>query len=247
MFIKNLRADLLKMKGLSVAPAHILIPIITSGIFLMYYTFSTWDANIKIIAFYQAVGAGFPVLIGIFTAVLMEQEYNAGNFQNLLTMPKKTMAFISKLLILLLFSLLAVLLTAVIFEIGFYRISGNHTISTGTCLLAAFIMWCSSIPLYIWQMILAFRFGKGVSIGAGIISGLVCALMITDLGAFVWKYIPASWTGRIPYCYLKFVLGEVAVSKEIKEIIPVYGIFTLISVIYYFIWASRWEESKISE
>lgn len=157
------------------------------------------------------------------------------------------MAFITKLLILLLFSLLAVLLTAVIFEIGFYRISGNHTISTGTCLLAAFIMWCSSIPLYIWQMILAFRFGKGVSIGAGIISGLVCALMITDLGAFVWKYIPVSWTGRIPYCYLKFVLGEVAVSKEIKEIIPVYGIFTLISVIYYFIWASRWEESKISE
>lgn len=63
------------MKGLSVAPAHILIPVITSGIFLMYYTFSTWDANIKIIAFYQAVGAGFPVLIGIFTAVLMEQEY----------------------------------------------------------------------------------------------------------------------------------------------------------------------------
>ena len=213
----------------------------------MYYTFSPWDANIKIIAFYQAVGAGFPVLIGIFTAVLMEQEYNAGNFQNLLTMPKKKIAFLSKLLILLLFSLFAVMLTAVIFEAGFCRISGNSTISTDTCLLAAFIMWCSSIPLYIWQLILAFRFGKGVSIGAGIMSGLVCALMLTDLGMFVWKYIPASWTGRIPYCYLKLVLGGSAVSKEIKEIIPVYGIFTLISMIYYFIWASRWEEGKMLE
>lgn len=247
MFIKNLQADLLKMKGLPVAFAHILIPVITSSLFLMYYAFTSWNANTKMIAFYQAVGAGFPVLIGIFTAVLMEQEYNAGSFQNLLTMPKKTMALISKLLILLLFSLFAVMLTVVIFETGFCRILGNHTISTGTCLLAAFIMWCSSIPLYIWQMILAFRFGKGVSIGAGIMSGLVCALMLTDLGMFIWKYIPASWTGRIPYCYLKLVLGESAVSREIKEIILAYGIFTLISMVYYFIWAFRWEENKISE
>lgn len=247
MLIKNLRADLLKMKGLSIALAHLLIPIITSGVFLIYYAFSPWDADTKIVAFYQAVGAGFPVLIGIFMAVLMEQEQNAGNFQNLLAMPAKMMAFFSKLLILFLFSLFAVLLTTVIFEAGFYRISGNHTISIGNCLLAAFIMWCSSIPLYIWQMILAFQFGKGISIGAGIVSGLVCALMLTELGTFVWKYIPAAWTGRIPYCYFKLVSGETAVREEIKTVIPVYGIFTLVSMVYYFIWASCWEGNKISE
>lgn len=28
----------------------------------------------KVIAFYQAIGAGLPVLIGIFTASVMEQE-----------------------------------------------------------------------------------------------------------------------------------------------------------------------------
>lgn len=57
----------------------------------------------KVIAFYQAIGAGLPVLIGIFTASVMEQEQNAGDFQNLLSLPNKPAAFLSKLLMLLVF------------------------------------------------------------------------------------------------------------------------------------------------
>ena len=114
-------------------------------------------------------------------------------------------------------------------------------------MVAAFIMWCGSIPLYIWQMLLAFQFGKGVSIGAGIISGLVSALMLTNLGMYVWKYIPVSWTGRLPYAYLQTVFGEVGAIDEMKSVIPVFCVFTVISMVYYLLWASRWEGSKISE
>ena len=84
MIGRSLNADLRKMKGTSVILAHLLIPIITSVIFLIYYFFSPWNENMKVIAFYQAIGAGLPVLIGIFTASVMEQEQNAGDFQNLL-------------------------------------------------------------------------------------------------------------------------------------------------------------------
>ena len=122
MLRKNLHADLLKMKGLPIVLAHILIPVIISGLFLVYYSFSVWSENTKIIAFYQAVGAGFPVLIGIFTASIMEQEQNAGVCQNLLTLRKKTVAFLSKVILLLVFSLFSVLLTAVTFGFGFYKI-----------------------------------------------------------------------------------------------------------------------------
>lgn len=247
MLKKNLYADLLKMKGSSVTLAHILIPIIISGLFLIYYSFSIWDENTKIIAFYQAVGAGFPALIGIFTANIMEQEQNAGECQNLLTLRKKTSAFLSKLLLLLMFSLFSVLLTAAIFGVGFCIVIGNDTISMGIYMRAALIMWCSSIPLYLWQMILAFRFGKGVSIGAGIVSSLVSALMLTNLGVFIWKYIPASWTSRIPYTYWRIRLGEAGAINEMKSVIPIYCIFTAISMVYYLPWSSNWEGSKISE
>ena len=101
MIGRSLNADLRKMKGTSVILAHLLIPIITSVIFLIYYFFSPWNENMKVIAFYQAIGAGLPVLIGIFTASVMEQEQNAGNFQNLLSLPDKPAALITNLLMLL--------------------------------------------------------------------------------------------------------------------------------------------------
>ena len=247
MLRRNLHADLLKMKGLSITLAHIIIPIITSVVFLAYYVVSAWNENTKIIAFYQAVGAGFPVLIGIFTASIMEQEQNAGACQNLLSSRKKTTAFLSKVILLLLFSLFSVCLAAGIFCLGFHKILGCSTVSTAAYMMAAFIMWCGSIPLYIWQMLLAFQFGKGVSIGAGIISGLVSALMLTNLGMYVWKYIPVSWTGRLPYAYLQTVFGEVGAIDEMKSVIPVFCVFTVITMVYYLLWASRWEGSKISE
>lgn len=61
MIGRSLNADLRKMKGTSVILAHLLIPIITSVIFLIYYFFSPWNENMKVIAFYQAIGAGLPV------------------------------------------------------------------------------------------------------------------------------------------------------------------------------------------
>lgn len=247
MFRKSLYADLLKMKGVPITLAHVLIPMITSGLFVIYDSFSGWDGNTKIIAFYQAVGAGFPVLIGIFAASIMEQEQNAGGCQNLLTSEKKTAAFLSKVFLLLIFSLFSVLLTTVTFWFGLSKILKCSTVSVGPYMMAAIIMWCSSIPLYIWQTVFAFRFGKGVSIGTGIVSGLVSALMLTGLGRFVWKYIPVSWTGRMPYTYLKIVFGESGAIDEMEIVIPIYCIFTVISMVYYLLWASRWEGNQISE
>lgn len=247
MLQKNLCADLLKMKWLPVTLAHILIPVIISGIFLSYYSFSAWSDQTKVVAFYQAVGAGFPVLIGIFTAGVVEQEQNAGEFQNLLTLPEKCAAFVSKLLLLLMFSLFALLLTAVLFGFVFDGWIAKDTMGISIHLAAVFIMWCSSIPVYIWQYIVAFTFGKGVSAGVGIASGLVSALMLTGLGDYVWKYTFISWTGRMPYMYLKWIFGEAGVGKELVTATLFGCIFTVGSMIYYLWWISRFEGCRISE
>lgn len=246
MLRKHLHADILKMKGTPVILAHILIPIITSGVFLLYYSFSTWNDATKLMAFYQAVGAGFPVLIGIFCASVAAQEKNAGGFQNLLSLPHKTTAFWSKVFLLLLFGMFSVLFTTILFGYGFCRAPGC-SISIGLCIAAALIMWCSSIPLYLWQMILAFQFGEGVSVCAGIVSSLVSALMLTGLGKFIWKFTVISWTAGIPYNFLKLVLGEDGAHDELKTVLPLYAIFTVISMLYYLLWAFYFEGCKLSE
>ena len=114
------------------------------------------------------------------------------------------------------------------------------------CIFAALLLWGSSVPLYLWQLILAFQFGKGVSIGAGIISGLISALMLTGLGDYVWKYVFVCWTGRVPYTYLQSVLGETSVGEWLS-FIPGCVIFTGISMVYYFWWVNHWEGNRISE
>lgn len=247
MLIKSLRADLLKIKSIPITFAHLIIPIIMCGLFLAYYSFTGWDENTKILAFFEAIGAGFPVLIGIFTASIMEQEQNAGGCQNLLTSRRKTTAFVSKVILLLGLGLFSIILTSLVFGIGFCKILGYNAVSVTTFIMVALVTWCSSIPLYIWQMFLAFQFGKGISIGVGIVSGLASALMLTNLGTFVWKYIPFSWTGRIPYTFLRTVLGCTEGRNDLIEIIPIFLLVTVVSVVCYLLWAFHWEGSKITE
>ena len=84
-----------------------------SAVFLAYYAISGWNETDKITAFYETLGSAFPVLIGIFTASIMEQEQNAGAF------PKSFFTFkklgqqrsFSKVVTLLVFGLFALLFT----------------------------------------------------------------------------------------------------------------------------------------
>jgi len=226
--------------------AHILVPLIVSGLFLAYYAVSGWSETSRIMAFFQTLGVGYPILIGIFAASTAEQEQNAGECQNLLTLRSKRMALISKVLIFLMLGVLAVMLTVILFGGGFKWMTDSK-VNMNVYVTAGLILWCSAVPFYIWQMFLALRFGKAAAIGAGIICGLISALMLTDMGMLIWEYVPAAWTARISDTFLRIVFGETAAVCEMQRVLPVYGLFTAFSMLYYVIWASRWEGYRILE
>lgn len=247
MFSRCLRADFYKMKRSPVAIAHIIIPIVVSAVFLGYYAISGWNETDKISAFYEALGFGFPVLIGVFIASTMEQEQNAGAFQNLLTLRSKTAALFSKALTLLLLSLFALLFTAVFFESGFNMIHGHSNVSIGVFVMAALVMWISAIPLYLLFEIFAFAFGKAFTIGAGLISGLISALFLTDIGMYAWKVVPLSWTARMPETFLVYELSDSGALSEIRSQAPIYMVVTIVCLAGYFVFSANYEGSKISE
>lgn len=247
MFSRCLRADFYKMKRNPVAIAHIIIPIVVSAVFLGYYAISGWNETDKISAFYEALGFGFPVLIGVFIASTMEQEQNAGAFQNLLTLRSKTAALFSKALTLLLLSLFALLFTAVFFGSGFNMIHGHSNVSIGVFVMAALVMWISAIPLYLLFEIFAFAFGKAFTIGAGLISGLISALFLTDIGMYAWKVVPLSWTARMPETFLVYELSDSGALSEIRSQAPIYMVVTIVCLAGYFVFSANYEGSKISE
>ena len=235
------------MKGLSLGVAHLVIPLLMNGIFLAYYSYSGWDVSTKVCVFFQAMGCGFPVLIGIFTASVAEQEQNAGNCQNMLTLKRRVVAFLSKFLFLIIIGGFSVGLTSLLFGLGFEKLLGNAVLDMETYGIIAFVVWCSSIPLYVWHLFLAFRLGRGACIGFGITEGLITTLFLTGMGDFIWKYVPGSWTGRIPYTYLAGLLEGAENFETLRGLFPLYVFVTAGGIVCYLLWAAHWEGSRLAE
>lgn len=244
MLMRHLKADFLKTKCLSLRMAHIFIPIGVAVLFIAYYTYSPWSEYVKINVFYQVLGMALPVLIGVFCSILSEQEHTAGAFQSLLMAQKKCVPFLSKLIVLLFFELGALLLASTLFGVGFQFILRNYLVPFQFYLLISFVLLGSSIFLYILHLFLAFHFNKGVSIGLGILESLVSALFLTDMGKYAWKYVPASWPARMSTTFFSAYTGEVTEEEILHTMFPICTIFTLVAILLYIIWSSRWEGTK---
>lgn len=192
-----LRADLLKMRRTPFLLIHLLTPLLGAGLFLAYYSISAASEAGKVIAFMQAIACAYPTVIGLVCAMAAEQEAVAGRFQGMLGLPAgRTTTFFSKLLLLLGFSLGAVLLVFVLFSLGFAGMLGQDRHGIPFYITGSVILFASNIVLYLLHFAVSLRFGRGLSIGIGITGSLLAALMLTGLGDILWPFIPFAWGGR---------------------------------------------------
>lgn len=247
MFLAYLKSDYLKTKHLSIRAAHLLIPIAAALLFIAYYSYAPWDNLKKIGIYYQVLGMGLPFLIGLFCAMLSEQEQTASSFQAMLIAPKKLIPFLSKLLLLLMFGLAALVLASAIFGISFLAVLGNDLVGIGFYMLASIIMLGSSIPMYILHLFLSLQFNKGVSIGLGIVESLVSALFLTGLGNSIWKYVPASWPARISTTFLSAYNGDIDASTELSDVFPICFVVAIGAMVLYILWANHWQGTKSND
>ena len=112
---------------------------------------------------------------------------------------------------------------------------------------AELVMWHSENRHDLIFVIFEFDFGKAFAIGAGLISGLISALFLTDIGMYVWKIVPLSWTARIPETFLAYELADRGALSEIKSHAPIYLVVVAVCFAGYFAFATNYEGSKISE
>ena len=133
---KLLKADIIKLKSTQMIWIHLYIPILGLIIFLSYYSYAPWSAYSKVSAYLQVLCMAFPILIGIITSMVANQEYMAGNYKNLLaSSEKKYLSFISKLIILLLLGGFSTILAVIGFYLGFSFIENDTFFSASTLLL----------------------------------------------------------------------------------------------------------------
>lgn len=239
-----LRADLLKSRHTPFLLIHLLAPLIGVGVFLAYYSYSPWSANDKALAFMQSLGCAFPTLIGLVCSMSVEQEANAGQFQSMLSIPaNKITTYISKLLLLLLFGFGAVLFAYTLFGLGFGGILQQDRLGMPFYLTGAVILFTSNMFLYLLHLTASLRFGRGASIGMGIVGSLVAALMLTGLGDTIWPYIPFAWGVRFISLWTIHASGT-TLSPAVSGLnagITVWLLGTILAALLCAAWFQRWE------
>ena len=247
VMLRLLRAEFLKTKRTPFLLTHLIVPIIISGIFLAYYTYSPWGFNDRVMAYLQGVACGFPIIIGLVCAMAAEQEANTGHFQEMLAATKtKIMAYLSKLVLLLLFSFGAVLLSVGIFSVGFIELLHEDTFGFQFYFIAGCILFVSYVFLYILHLFISLHFGKGASIALGIVESLLVALLLTGLGDGIWSFIPYGWGGHFVSLWTMKESGTdlsmIETGLQAGIIASVSGTFLALALSCLWFW--KWEGRK---
>lgn len=236
---RSIKADFIKLKRTPIVYIHILIPIIGASLFLLYYSISSWDTSTKLITYIRVLAIIFPLLIGIITGIIAEQEEQAGSFKNMLMILKrKSISYFSKLLILLLLSLVSLIIAIFVFAFVFK----NYSLLFYTKL--AGVLFIGNIFLYVLHLFISFRFGKGASIGLGIVGVLIAALMRTGLGDNIWEVIPWAWAIRLCDSIMLMELNKLSLNEifpSVSKGILIIAISIFVGLIFSLSWFNRWE------
>lgn len=240
--MRCIRSDSKKFKRTLMLPIHIFVPVVISALFLAYYSVSPWKTELKLSGFLEFIAISFPLIIGLISAKAIEQEGQAGSFQNMLCgIKSRTIVYLSKLILLFVLGIISVLLAVGIFG-GFFK--------TAPAILyfeAIGVLIISNIFIYVLHQFVSFRFGRGASIGLGIAESLISALALTGLGDGKWYFIPCAWGGRL--CdYLVYIWSNPASfligNTEIIKGILIAGISSPIAIIASILWFRNWEGRK---
>ena len=244
-----LKADIIKLKSTQLIWMHLYIPILGLIIFLGYYSYTPWSSFGKISAYLQVLSIVFPILIGIITSIVADQEYIAGGFQNILIGSEvKYLTFISKLILFFLLGTLSTILAIMGFYMGFSFIENNIFPFT-MYLTVVGILIGSNVFLYILHFFLSFRFSKGVSIGVGIAESLASALFLTGMGDGRWPFVPSSWSIRfIVSLLMKYQnTGNMLLDPDLKLGIIASIAATFLSFLIMSLWFIGWEGKRAEE
>ncbi|MBU3092182.1 lantibiotic immunity ABC transporter MutG family permease subunit [Clostridium sp. CF011] len=243
--LRCIKSDFYKLRHTSIPWIHLLIPLAGAIMFLAYYRLSSFDAVKKISGYLETLAIAFPLLIGIISGIVIEQEEQAGNFQTLLCSTKsKCTTYLSKLIVLLLLGSFSIILAVGTFALGF------QTMPNIFYLKAAGALVIGNMFLYILHVFISLQFGKGASTGLGVFESLVSALMLTGLGDRVWHFIPCAWSVR--FCdnlvveWAKYSTSAFAVVDTKQGVFIMLFTVCIASVASLF-WFKRWEGRKSYE
>lgn len=246
--VRKIFAEFYKMKHTFLPWLHILIPLGYSLFFFLavrYTGIKQFAPSAICAGYFDLMASGLPLLLGIITAKVVEQEETAGAFLALFSAyPTKKNAFLTKLAVLVIFCGISIALG--IFSFPFLR---NQLPFYLLWYLFFFLLGCSVI-LYSFHLMVAFQWGKGLTVGIGIVETLLSLLFTTGIGDALWYYFPCCWGARlcengIGIYYDKININDYYLS--IQKCMMIAFPLTIVFLVGCMLWSETFEGRKHDE
>lgn len=241
-----LKAEILKNKRSPIYVFHIIVPLLGVLMYLMPCFFLKEPSGSKTSAFLGAVSVVFPILTGIISSMVSQQEEEAGDYHELLGVPSRIKPIGSKLVLIILLGAVTTIVFSLLF-MGLFKVIFHETpYGAGFYALGSMLIVATNIIIYVFHMFLSFRFNGGVSIGAGILESLLAELLTTNLGENLWCFIPCAWSTRLSKMFIyQWQVNPMAVFTS--GMFSYIMVATLAALILFLLWFSFWQGRKTEE
>lgn len=217
----------------------ILWPILLVGLFITYYSITSWSNEQNITGFFQSLSLFMDSLVVILCTGIMQQEHRAGAFFNLLCIGKSRIKLLLSIIILLTIMISLSLILAVT---GFALLYGKMIILS--YILTTILMLIPLTCLIFIHLFIVLKFGTSWAVGSGAIFFLIGALACTGLLDKIWYYLPPAWAVRFSSLMLLDTFHPnyiLQISSELRYGLLVCILVTLTVVIIIPKWFNKWD------
>lgn len=241
-----LKANTYKMVHSRLLLVHIVLPVLAVGVFTAYYRVSAMESVEKVTLYLQFIAITFPLIIALIVTYIYETDFHAGAFNLLRIVPaNKAWGHVGNLLSLLFPGCLAEMIAIV----GFGVFNREPGMSVNFYIKAGCMLWMVNIAVYIIHYMVCYTWGKGVSIGLGIVGLLFAPLMCLGIGDKLWKIFPCSYGVRmVTYFIMKSTSEEMSfyynyLSHDYMLGGIIIAMLTLICGGIFYVWGLLWQKS----
>ena len=272
---RSLKANLYKMYHSKLFWIHLLLPLAAAVIFNVYFLTASWSELEAVKLYIQAVAIAFPLMIAIVTTLVYEADAEAGGVCMFLTIAdRRAKGHMGNILALLLYGSVACALAVIGFGLLYCggttfleSVPGGCSGGESVLPLSYYVeitglLFSVHIVSYLLQYILCYTFGRGLSLGWGMIGLLLSPLLYLGIGDQIWKWIPCSYGIRmVSYDFIQktSALGTVSVFGNITDLEEyeryfleyvqqewragawtIAGVTVLFGITFY-LWGNKWE------
>lgn len=228
---RALASEAVRLRRSPLVPLHAALGVALGLACGAYFGATAWNPHLSTDAFFQLMGAGAPLLVGVSCGLSVDAERDAGAYAYLLGVASRRLALAARALALLVLGVLAAVLAGACF-LG-VMVAFGKPVMPGSSAAAVLGVGVGSASLYVICLACALRFGRNASIAlgalglmvalasmGGLANGLVTGTLSGTFGLGFAAFVPLAWPARLASLAIELGIAGAAAVPGAAVMLP---------------------------